>query len=780
MADRIVQRISLEGAEDVQSKLKKIGDAGQKALGSVNQTIKNSSSGLGEFGDLFATLNGKTEGSKATIEGIKKALETVRPAAERAGIELDGLSVLGKAGPGGFIALGAAIGGTLVAALEKAGEAARTQAQRFSTFTGSAQKGIDAYQDLRKTAGELKLPASSLAEPFEQLYRANQASSAGLSGPGLQGALKTLFTGASADRVGGEDAGEGITSFLTSLRESGQLTPDIAKSAGELFPTLMKRLIEDLQKNFPNQAGPFSASQTLTSLQNIGPQVAQDQAINAQAFGPTISGSLTHLKSAAAEVGNSLNNTTIVASTIDKLAEFLHDNARRIGKLKDAIVGGLPPVLAGEYAVKGYEAVRDRFFPKSPNERVGESFNALGTMDQGKSAAEVIEEYVKKQTATQLGLIGSKLNTEQARIDYKYAPETQDIKIGRDRLAVDNASLAKQGAQLGMQDANKNAELASFAPAQAQNAYRAADSRYTHALSKFFQSAGVDTTALDQQQAQQDILNELDDADTARKVADVNRKYAYLEPQKAEFAQEKAAQDIRSADFAERDSKLTLAKDSEGNQLSSDVAGLRYAQAQLEEQQKIAKSGEDSEKTLEEILGALQSGAGGGGGGGGGQGGGGGGQGDGGGSGGGGDSGGASTFAEGGLVSGPGTTTSDSIPAMLSNKEFVVNADATQKHLPLLHAMNSGRKISFKHLAVGGPVGLIGDIGLPQVGASTPIVGSGGAQEAMHHVTIDLGGGRSVDGLRAPSDVLRQMTAAARDSANARIGRAPSWVYGRP
>ena len=45
--------------------------------------------------------------------------------------------------------------------------------------------------------------------------------------------------------------------------------------------------------------------------------------------------------------------------------------------------------------------------------------------------------------------------------------------------------------------------------------------------------------------------------------------------------------------------------------------------------------------------------------------------------------------AMGGPVYGPGTGTSDSIPAMLSNGEFIMNAAATSRNLPLLHAMNA-------------------------------------------------------------------------------------------
>lgn len=58
--------------------------------------------------------------------------------------------------------------------------------------------------------------------------------------------------------------------------------------------------------------------------------------------------------------------------------------------------------------------------------------------------------------------------------------------------------------------------------------------------------------------------------------------------------------------------------------------------------------------------------------------------------------------ATGGYIMGPGTSTSDSIPAFLSNGEYVLTADAVQNvGLPLLDAMNSGR---VGHFATGGLV----------------------------------------------------------------------------
>ena len=59
--------------------------------------------------------------------------------------------------------------------------------------------------------------------------------------------------------------------------------------------------------------------------------------------------------------------------------------------------------------------------------------------------------------------------------------------------------------------------------------------------------------------------------------------------------------------------------------------------------------------------------------------------------------------ATGGYISGPGTSTSDSIPTMLSNGEFVINAAAVDRvGAPLLQAINDGKRIS--HFSSGGIV----------------------------------------------------------------------------
>ena len=57
------------------------------------------------------------------------------------------------------------------------------------------------------------------------------------------------------------------------------------------------------------------------------------------------------------------------------------------------------------------------------------------------------------------------------------------------------------------------------------------------------------------------------------------------------------------------------------------------------------------------------------------------------------------TKADGGYIAGPGTSTSDSIPAMLSDGEYVINARSTRQFRPLLEAINKG---ALSHFARGG------------------------------------------------------------------------------
>jgi hypothetical protein len=100
--------------------------------------------------------------------------------------------------------------------------------------------------------------------------------------------------------------------------------------------------------------------------------------------------------------------------------------------------------------------------------------------------------------------------------------------------------------------------------------------------------------------------------------------------------------------------------------------------------------------------------------------------------------------ATGGYIRGPGTGTSDSIPAMLSNGEFVINAKATKQNLGLLHALNSGQMPAF---ATGGLVNEGASISAPST-INTSAIRSGMPEQNS--------GGQTVINLTVTGDISRQ------------------------
>ncbi|WP_175831516.1 phage tail tape measure protein [Burkholderia cepacia] len=109
-------------------------------------------------------------------------------------------------------------------------------------------------------------------------------------------------------------------------------------------------------------------------------------------------------------------------------------------------------------------------------------------------------------------------------------------------------------------------------------------------------------------------------------------------------------------------------------------------------------------------------------------------------------------LATGGRVTGPGTSTSDSIPAWLSNEEFVVKAAAVRKPgvLRLLEAINSGQDLGFAKFANGGLVGG-GSAGGGGLGAQ------GGGIELNIPVTVDGGTGNAAQ-MMASAEFVKKLT----------------------
>lgn len=99
---------------------------------------------------------------------------------------------------------------------------------------------------------------------------------------------------------------------------------------------------------------------------------------------------------------------------------------------------------------------------------------------------------------------------------------------------------------------------------------------------------------------------------------------------------------------------------------------------------------------------------------------------------------GAVGLRDGGMVTGPGTSVSDSIPALLSNGEFVVNAASTSQYLPLLKAINQGVMPMMTKYASGGLVGLTPS--MPVFTAANDNSGAGMTNVFELNITVEGGG----------------------------------------
>jgi hypothetical protein len=116
--------------------------------------------------------------------------------------------------------------------------------------------------------------------------------------------------------------------------------------------------------------------------------------------------------------------------------------------------------------------------------------------------------------------------------------------------------------------------------------------------------------------------------------------------------------------------------------------------------------------------------------------------------------------ATGGHVRGPGTSTSDSIPARLSDGEFVIRSAAVQKFgVGFMHAINSMMMPAF---ASGGLVG-------------TPARMSSGNVQASRALNLTIGE-KTFSGLRGPASTINDLQNYATSRQVSATGRQPSWV----
>lgn len=143
--------------------------------------------------------------------------------------------------------------------------------------------------------------------------------------------------------------------------------------------------------------------------------------------------------------------------------------------------------------------------------------------------------------------------------------------------------------------------------------------------------------------------------------------------------------------------------------------------------------------------------------------------------------GGESKFARGGYVRGPGTSTSDSIRAWLSNGEFVARTSAVGKYgVAFFDALNAGRiavdrvRALMSGVDVGGLTAVMpGRTSFATGGLALAAVGGGASKQP---VNVNFGGQSFA--LEGDTQVVREMSLAAFRASRKSSGRKPTWYGG--
>lgn len=131
-------------------------------------------------------------------------------------------------------------------------------------------------------------------------------------------------------------------------------------------------------------------------------------------------------------------------------------------------------------------------------------------------------------------------------------------------------------------------------------------------------------------------------------------------------------------------------------------------------------------------------------------------------------------FAQGGFVSGSGTSLSDSIPAWLSNGEFVIRARAVQKYgTGLLSAINNGA-LGLQGYAQGGLVEALSGFSSPALSSGLVPAMAGGIGSSGRPLNLVMPDGQKIR-TRVDESTARRLEKDLRKSDIAKTGQLPRW-----
>lgn len=371
--------ITLEGAEQINTALQDLTKRGEdfmqtfQGLGQGATALENVSVQMQNVAENAGKgLDQATEATHTFTEGIRILIPVMRAA----GVEVANFSGFARLASIGLGGLAAAVSGAVIVALASLEEqAARTQALLSGLF-GSRELGAQAFAAIEEGAQGLKTTVSGLAPVFQAATAALQRfvqASQGFKFVALQGVdLPKGTAGNIKDtsdavinfikilRAGGEDeanAEKQSLAFFNSMKEGGKVTADSLK---QLDPGAIRLFAEAMgrgsisSEQFISEVGlaPIPLNRFMEALQRFGPQARKAfdteavksfhdelrallndiQKASKQTFGVSVDqGFINFIHDLRKEVPGTASDLRVLASLIAPILKSLQDLRQQAG-----------------------------------------------------------------------------------------------------------------------------------------------------------------------------------------------------------------------------------------------------------------------------------------------------------------------------------------------------------------------------------------------------------------------------------------------------------------
>jgi hypothetical protein len=363
----IDQKINLVGVPQVTQGLDQIVAKTKQATAAVNQVGSQAGAGVSAAASPIEIFNVSLKNTEKGIHDASSAsrdfadaLHILRPILGEVGTSIGGLGEFARLAHVGLAGLAVGLGGALIAKITTLSDELTKAKGKLGDLLGSQTAGTSAFEAISKDAEKLGTSVESLIPAFSSLIRAGQDLSSihFFAAPGQElpelisgtkqaaDSVKSLFTVLRAGHADLDEANKTTGDFAAALQNAGALTKQVAsillpfpKAFDALKVALgasgqtTKQFLDNLDK------APISFQRVSSALQQLSAQIPAT-------FDPKapqgLKDAIEQLWNAAkegAQIERPKAFEQMIADLAPKVKEIAHDFAQWVPPALDAVVG---------------------------------------------------------------------------------------------------------------------------------------------------------------------------------------------------------------------------------------------------------------------------------------------------------------------------------------------------------------------------------------------------------------------------------------------------------